>query len=150
MKAVFKPIAFLRGFLLPLCTVGNCTLKEATILCAIIRDKSIPLQHTAVALLKIAEMEYNGSNSLFLRTMIEKKYALPFRVVDALVGHFLRFKDEQRQLPVLWHQAFLSFVKIYGKDCSEEMKRAMIILTRHQKHKEMSPEIRRIILETCP
>lgn len=150
MKAVFKPIAFLRGFLLPLCSMGNCTLKEATILCAIIRDKSIPLQHTSVAMLKIAEMEYNGANSLFLRTMIEKKYALPYRVVDALVGHFYRFKDDSRQLPVLWHQAFLSFVKIYGKDCSEDQKKAMIILTKKQVHREMSPEIRRLILLTCP
>ena len=32
MKAVFKPIAFLRGFLLPLCQEGNCSLKEATAL----------------------------------------------------------------------------------------------------------------------
>jgi hypothetical protein len=30
----------------------------------------------AAAMLKIAEMEYNGVNSLFLRTLIEKKYAL--------------------------------------------------------------------------
>merc|ERR1711934_690698 len=53
--------------------------------------------------------EYNGVNSLFLRTLIEKKYALPFRVMDALVFHFLRFKNEKRVLPVLWHQCFLSF-----------------------------------------
>lgn len=40
-------------------------------------------------MLKIAEMPYNGANSIFLRLLIDKKYALPFRVVDALVFHFL-------------------------------------------------------------
>ena len=36
-------------------------------------------------MLKIAEMRYNGANSIFLRILIAKKYALPFRVIDALV-----------------------------------------------------------------
>ncbi len=30
-------------------------------------------------MLKIAEMEYNGANSIFLRLLLDKKYALPFR-----------------------------------------------------------------------
>ena len=34
-----------------------------------------------------------------------------FRVVDALVDHFLSFKKEQRQLPVVWHQSLLCFVQ---------------------------------------
>ena len=31
-KALFKPGAFFKGFLLPLCESGNCTLREATII----------------------------------------------------------------------------------------------------------------------
>ena len=50
MKSVFKPIAFFRGFLLPLAKEGNCTLREATILAAILRDKSIPSKHASVAI----------------------------------------------------------------------------------------------------
>ncbi len=30
-------------------------------------------------MLKIAEMEYIGANSIFLRLLLDKKYALPFR-----------------------------------------------------------------------
>ena len=43
MKAVFKPIAFFRGFLLPLCQEGNCSLKEATgkLECVKIRPKIV-------------------------------------------------------------------------------------------------------------
>jgi essential nuclear protein 1 len=44
--------------------------------------------HSAAALLKIAEMEYSGANSIFIRVLLEKKYALPFRVIDAVVHHF--------------------------------------------------------------
>ena len=45
-------------------------------MCACLREHSIPPLHAAAGLLKIAEMDYNGVNSLFLRVLIEKKYAL--------------------------------------------------------------------------
>ncbi len=48
--------------------------------------------HSAAALLKIAETNYSGGNSIFIRTLIEKRYALPFRVVDALVHHFIKYE----------------------------------------------------------
>ncbi len=64
-------------------------------------------------MLKIAEMEYSGANSIFLRIFFDKKYAMPYRVIDAVVFHFLRFRSEKRELPVLWHQAFLTFVQRY-------------------------------------
>ena len=54
----------------------TCTLREATIISSCLRENSIPPLHAAAAMLKIAEMDYNGVNSLFLRTLIEKKYAL--------------------------------------------------------------------------
>ena len=31
-----------------------------------------------------------GANSIFLRHFFDKKYALPYRVIDAVVYHFLR------------------------------------------------------------
>jgi essential nuclear protein 1 len=34
-----------------------------------------------------AEMEYCGTTSFFMRVLLDKKYALPYRVVDALVSH---------------------------------------------------------------
>jgi essential nuclear protein 1 len=36
-------------------------------------------------------MDYTGGNSIFLRIFFDKKYALPYRVVDAAVFHFLRY-----------------------------------------------------------
>ncbi|CAG5111657.1 Oidioi.mRNA.OKI2018_I69.chr2.g5938.t1.cds [Oikopleura dioica] len=150
-KAIYKPAAFFKGILLPLAMAADtCTLREATIICSCLREHSIPVMPAAAAMLKIAEMEYNGVNSLFLRTLIEKKYALPFRVMDALVFHFLRFKNEKRVLPVLWHQCFLSFVSIYAADISAEQKEALMELTKFQNHPKIVNEIRHQIQRTEP
>lgn len=69
---------------------GTCTLREAVIIASILAKNSVPMLHSAAALLKIAEMNYSGANSIFIRTLIEKRYALPFRVVDAIVHHFIK------------------------------------------------------------
>jgi hypothetical protein len=178
-KSVFKPAAFYKGIVLPLCEVmtlpflsprmwpaidvadtralaahvqaRNCTLREATIVASIIVKVSIPALQSAVALLKIAQMDYSGTissfrlslislrssssqsfahlyawsfvcmrlcssgaNSIFIRVLLDKKYSLPYRVIDALVDHFVGFMKEERQLPVLWHQALLVFVQRFA------------------------------------
>ena len=70
---------------------GTCTLREAIITGSVIARNSIPVLHSSAAILKIAEMDYTGANSIFLRILFDKKYALPYRVVDAAVFHFLRY-----------------------------------------------------------
>jgi essential nuclear protein 1 len=70
---------------------GTCTLREAIIIGSVIARNSIPILHSSAAILKIAEMDYTGANSIFLRIFFDKKYALPYRVVDAAVFHFLRY-----------------------------------------------------------
>ena len=69
---------------------GNCTLREAIIIGSVIAKNSIPIIHSAAALLKIAEMNYSGANSIFLRIFFDKKYALPYRVIDSCVYHFIK------------------------------------------------------------
>ncbi|XP_077990316.1 bystin-like [Glandiceps talaboti] len=142
-KSLFKPAAFFKGIILPLCECGNCTLREAVIIGSIITKSSIPVLHASAALLKIAEMDYNGANSIFIRLILDKKYALPFRVVDAVVFHFLRFLHDKRTLPVLWHQSLLTFVQRYKEDISSEQKEALLDLLRNQTHGQITPEIRR-------
>lgn len=89
-KALYKPAGFMKGILLPLLESGTCTLREATIIGSVIANNSIPILHSSAAILKIAEMDYTGANSVFLRIFLDKKYALPYRVVDGVVFHFLR------------------------------------------------------------
>lgn len=147
-KALFKPGAFFKGLLLPLCESGTCSLREALIISSVLAKTSIPMLHSSAALLKIAEMEYSGANSIFLRTLLDKKYALPYRVIDAIVFHFLRFQQDPRALPVLWHQSLLTFVQRYKEDISLEQKEAVLELLRLKPHHEISPEVRREIVNS--
>lgn len=142
-KALFKPGAFFKGLLLPLCESRTCTLREAIIVGSVLAKHSVPVLHACAAMLKIAEMEYSGANSIFLRVLLDKSYTLPYRVIDAVVYHFLRFEHENRELPVLWHQCLLTFVQHYKQDISGEQKEALLQLLRAQSHQKVTPEIRR-------
>lgn len=142
-KALFKPGAWFKGILLPLCESGTCTLREAIIIGSILTKCSIPVLHSSAAMLKLAEMEYNGANSIFLRLILDKKYAVPFRVLDALVSHFLSFRSEKRVLPVLWHQSLLTLAQRYKADLASEQKTALLDLLKVQTHPQISAEIRR-------
>lgn len=46
-------------------------------------------------------------------------------------------------MPVLWHQALLTFVQRYKGDISSEQKEALLGLLRKQVHHSLTPEIRR-------
>lgn len=142
-KALFKPGAWFKGILIPLCESGTCTLREAIIIGSILTKCSIPVLHSSAAMLKLAEMEYNGANSIFLRLLLDKKYALPFRVLDALVAHFLSFRSEKRVLPVLWHQSLLTMAQRYKADLASEQKGSLLELLKIQTHPQISAEIRR-------
>lgn len=79
--------------------------------------------------------------------MLNKKYALAYRVIDAVVNHFLSFRAEHRTLPVLWHQALLTFVQRYKQDITEEQKEALKPLLKQHTHALITPEIRRELFQ---
>ncbi|XP_002963678.2 bystin [Selaginella moellendorffii] len=142
-KSVYKPSAFYKGIIFPLCLSQTCNLREAVIVGSIIQKVSIPAGHSSVAILKIAEMEYSGTNSYFLKLLLDKKYSLPHRVIDAVVSHFVKFTEEERQLPVIWHQCLLTFVQRYKNSLTEADKGSLKRLMRHQKHYLVTPEVQR-------
>jgi len=141
-KSLFKPAAFFKGIILPICESGTCTLREGIIVASVLYKCSIPMLHSAAALLKIAEMDYNGANSIFMRTLLDKKYALPYRVVDAIVHHFIQFTRDKRELPVLWHQNLLTFVIRYKGDISSDQKDAIYELLKVHEHHQITDVIR--------
>lgn len=142
-RALFKPAAFMKGIILPLLESGDCTLREAIIFGSVVAKNRIPVLHSAACLLKICEMGYTGANSIFIRIFLEKRYALPYRVVDAAVFHFLRFENDKRVMPVLWHQSLLTFVQRYKNDISSEQKEALLGLLKVHSHPKIAPEVRR-------
>jgi essential nuclear protein 1 len=142
-KAVYKPAAFFKGILLPLCK-SNCTLREAAIVGSVLQRVSIPVHHSAVAIHKLAQMEYSGAASIFIKTLLNKKYSLPAPVIGSLVRHFAAFvNDEKIVLPVLWHQALLVFIQRYKNEIQGEARDALKNVMRVHSHHKITPEIRR-------
>lgn len=142
-KSLYKPAGFFKGILFPLCQSQTCTLMEAHIIGSIIQKVSIPPLHSSVALMTIASMDYCGTTSFFMKLLIEKKYALPYRVLDTVVAHFMRFLEDKRVMPVIWHQTLLAFVQRYKNELTMEDKDNLDRLMQHQKHHLVTPEIRR-------
>ena len=115
-----------------------------------------------------------GPNSLFIRILLDKKHALPYKVVDALVFHFIRLSNtykaklgESEKLPVLWHQSLLVFcqrffaifnlhcersiltyVIRYASDLTPDQKDALLDVVRANPHPLISPEVRRELLSS--
>lgn len=145
-KSLYKPGAFFKGFLFPLCESGTCTLKEAIIAGSVLAKVSVPALHSAAALMRLAELDYSGPNSLFIKVLLDKKYALPYKVIDAVVFHFLQFRAEEQKLPVIWHQSFLVFAQRYKNDITEDQRDALMAVLKVQTHPSITPEIRRELM----
>ncbi|KAI9845034.1 MAG: snoRNA-binding rRNA-processing protein [Thelocarpon superellum] len=163
-KALYKPAAFFKGFLFPL--VGReCTLREAHIVSSVLARVSVPVLHSAAALLRLCDIaaeqtsvstEAGGATNIFIQVLLEKKYALPYKVIDALVFHFLRFRgnaavgetpsDREGKLPVLWHQCLLAFSQRYRNDITEDQREALLDLLLAKGHGAIGPEVRRELL----
>ena len=173
-KGLYKPAAFFKGFLFPLISGGTCTLREAHIVSSVLVRISIPVLHSAAALLRLTEIaaeqtsvstESAGATNVFIRVFLEKKYALPYKVIDSLVFHFLRFRVitttngstpmagtanlglSSLKLPVLWHQCLLAFAQRYRNDITEDQREALLDLLLVQGHKDIGPEVRRELLQ---
>lgn len=173
-KSLYKPAAFFKGFLFPLVSSGTCTLREAHIIGSVLVRVSVPVLHSAAALLRLTEIaaeqtsvsaESAGATNIFIRVLLEKKYALPYKVIDSLVFHFLRFRVlrpghvstslslsenlglQEQNLPVLWHQCLLAFAQRYRNDVTEDQREALLDLLLGQGHKEIGPEVRRELLQ---
>ena len=166
-KALYKPSAWFKGVLFPLLNEGLCTLREAQIISSVLVRVSVPVLHSAAALLRLTEIaaeqtssistEAAGATNIFIRTLLEKKYALPYKVVDGLVFHFLRFRVTPLEhgrdvgfgaasLPVLWHQCLLAFAQRYRNDITEDQREALLDLLLVRGHKAIGPEVRRELL----
>lgn len=153
--ALFKPAAFFKGIVFPMLENG-CTLKEAAIIASVIAKKKVPVLHSAAALLRIANMDYTGPNSLFIRVLIDKKYQLPYKVVDALVFHFIRLSNtykargrgDTQKLPVLWHQSLLAFCQRYSPDLTPDQKDALLDVIRVNPHLQIGLEVRRELVNS--
>lgn len=119
-------------------------MKEAAVVASVLAKVSIPSLHSAAGILALIEdgqRPFTGARGIFLKTLLDKRHALPCRVVDALVGYFGR--PSCAEMPVMWHQALLIFVQRYKLELSSEHLATLTgILERHT-HPDITPEILR-------
>jgi len=155
LKAAYKPSAFFKGIILPLARPdAMCTLREGLIVASALKRLSIPVHHSAVAIIKLATGEYTPSASIFLRELLNKKYSLPASVIQTVVmDHFAKFIDykcpKDQPLPVLWHQSLLVFVQRYKEEirAHEEYKEVMKGVMKVHFHPKITREVRRELFE---
>lgn len=160
-KSLYKPGAFFKGFLLPLVD-GHCSVREATIAASVLAKVSVPVLHSSVALGQLVQREFKPSSTVFIRVLIEKKYALPYQTLDDLVFYFMRFRkaaqednddivtDTMPPLPVVWHKAFLAFAQRYKNDITDDQRDFLLETVRQRFHHAIGPEIRRELLSGVP
>lgn len=164
-KSLYKPGAFFKGFLFPLVDSG-CSVREATIAASVLAKASVPVLHSSVALSLLCQRDFKPATTVFIRVLIEKKYALPYQTIDELVFYFMRFRRVEAQeemdvegsqklgelppLPVVWHKAFLSFAQRYKNDITDDQRDFLLETVRQRFHHLIGPEIRRELLAGVP
>lgn len=151
-RSLFKPAAFFKGFLFPLAESGSCSPREALIASSIFSSVSIPALHSSGALQRLADCEnYSSAISVFIKTLLEKNYALPYKVIDSLVFHFMRFKNpkdrSEKNLTIVWFQSFLEFSKRYSTDITDDQRDFLLEVLKVRKHKDITPIIRKELLK---
>ena len=171
-KATYKPEGFFKGFLFPLVESGSCTRREAHVVAGVLIRAAIPALHSAAAIMRLTDIaaeqasaatEAGGATNVFIKALLEKGYALPYKVIDNLVFHFLRFRGvntdameedtnttkemKDIKLTVIWHQTLLAFAQRYRNDITEDQREALLDLLIVKGHKDISPEVRRELLQ---
>ncbi|KAH7841768.1 hypothetical protein Vadar_034118 [Vaccinium darrowii] len=144
-KSVYKPGAFYKGILFPLCESGTCNKREAKIIGSIIQKVTIPPLDSSAALLRLAEMDFCGTTWYFIKLLIEKNYSLPYKALDAMVAHFMKFVEDERIMPLIWHQSLLAFMQRYKNELTKEDKANLTTLVGKQRHRLVTSEILREI-----
>lgn len=78
-----------------------------------------------------------------MQILINKKYSLPYLVIDKLAAHFARFASDAGPLPLVWHQSLLAMAQRYHGDLTREQKDAIKAVLHVHSHHGITPEIRR-------
>ncbi|KAI9364595.1 Bystin-domain-containing protein [Pilaira anomala] len=148
-KALKKaPALFLKGLLIPLCESKSCTVLEASVIARVIVQSQFPVLQSATALLKLSELSFTLPIGILVLVFLEKKQALPYRVIDTLIVKY--FANQQTVgrdmvLPQVWFQALYTFIKSYGLELVPTQKRKLLDLIQSIQQHDMSKYIEKAI-----
>ena len=149
-KAMFKPQAFIAGFLIPFCATPEVSAAQAGIVAVALQRSSIPSIPVALGLVKLSQMKYSPVTAVMMKTLLGKRNKLPLQAVDTLVGFFCGFGKKEGDkggrggpgvLPVSWHQTLRLFVQVYGGELVAEQVPLLRGVAQRHFHAEVTPEI---------
>eukprot|EP00922_Rhytidocystis_sp_ex-Travisia-forbesii_P064177 GHVS01095402.1.p1 GENE.GHVS01095402.1~~GHVS01095402.1.p1 ORF type:complete len:479 (+),score=169.98 GHVS01095402.1:249-1685(+) len=148
-RAMFKPAAWFKGILLPLVMEG-CSLREIVIVGSVLSRMSIPVLHSAAALVKLSQRKSTDTAVAYvMNLLLAKKYSLPLKVIAMLVDYFGHFvKDANATLAVIWHKCLLTLVQKYKCDLTGAQRETVLALVRVHSHHLITAEIRRELSAT--
>jgi essential nuclear protein 1 len=132
-KAAFKTVAFIKGFLLPLCSSESFSLHVAHVLRGALNSISLPVFHAATAMIKISELPISSPVSYVLTGMIYKRYTLPSLAVDALIKYFSKFEPEEEEndrMPLSLNACIHAFIQIYKLELTAEQREELTQLLK--------------------
>jgi essential nuclear protein 1 len=112
-KATYKPGAFFKGLVLPLAEDPDCSIREAFAFTTVLKRVALSAAALGRRAHEAVRNAVHVSSAMFLRCLIMKRYALPYKTIDALFVHFMSFLNETERMPNLWHE------------CSARLRRAL-------------------------
>ncbi|KNH06381.1 bystin [Perkinsela sp. CCAP 1560/4] len=144
-KALYKPNAFLYGFLIPLCKDSTVSSRQALILTSLLQKHSFPKETAAGAIRMLTEIPYSPATALLLRCLVEKKFQFGTEQIVELGEYFRKFENVEEKMPVLWHQLLLSFVKVYRSQIDTRLAAMLKRIACKNNHDSITPEIQKAL-----
>lgn len=131
-KAVYKPAAFVKGILLPLCSSDSFSLNTAHVIRGVLNSVSLPVFHAATAMIKISHLPISSPVSYVLTGMIYKRYTLPTLAISELLKYFNKFEpDEENEfMPLSLNSCIHAFVQLYKLELSPEQRDQLVHLMK--------------------
>lgn len=131
-KAVYKPSAFVKGILLPMCSSDSFSLNAAHVIRGVLNSVSLPVFHAATAMIKISQLPISSPVSYVLTGMIYKRYTLPSLAIDALLKYFNKSEPdaENELMPLSLNSCIHAFVQLYKLELTPEQREQLTHLMK--------------------
>ncbi|KAI6207303.1 Cell adhesion protein byn-1 [Aphelenchoides fujianensis] len=133
-KAVYKPTAFVKGILLPMCNSDAFSMIVAHVIRGVLNAVSLPVFHAATAMIKISRLPISSPVSHVLTGLVNKRYTLPSMALDAVIRYFCSYELDE-EMPLSLNTCIQTFVQLYKLELSGEQKKTLIELLKAKGHK---------------
>ena len=123
-KALYKTNAWFKGVMFQFCA-KNVLSREISVIESLLSKMTIPVISSSVALIKLSELEPTAASIHYIKALISKSYNFPKKVIIIITQYLLNFVNVKEELPVVWHQLLLTFIRQYNSAIDEMSKNGL-------------------------